>query len=138
MAGARLELRDRVFRALLAVALWGAAVLPALLGAQRCTFAKVFHRPCPGCGMTRAVDLLLLGDGRASLQMHPLAIPMLIAGGAFALSTVWTTFVFGYPLVHKSVFGKLALGLLAATYAACFGLWILRSLGCFGGPVPVG
>jgi hypothetical protein len=104
---------------------------------QRCTFAKMFHRPCPGCGMTRAIDLLLIGEWRASLHMHPLAVPMALAGGAFALSTVWTTFLFGVPLVHKSVLGRAAIGALALSYVASFVFWILRWCGYFGGPVPI-
>jgi ABC-type glycerol-3-phosphate transport system permease component len=87
--------------------------------------------------MTRAVDLMLLGQGRASLHMHPLAVPMLLAGGAFALSTVWTTYVFGLPLVHRSRLGRAALGALAVVYVASFVLWGLRFAGWFGGPVPV-
>jgi hypothetical protein len=132
-----IDRRTRFFRALLGVALWGLAVLPTLVGAQRCTFARVFHRPCPGCGMTRAIDLLLIGQWRASLHMHPLAVPTLLAGGAFALSTVWTTWVFGLPLVHKSVVGRAALGALVLVYVASFVLWGLRFAGWFGGPVPV-
>ena len=132
-----LDGRARFFRALLAVGLWGLAILPTLVGAQRCTFARAFHRPCPGCGMTRAIDLLLVGQWRASLHMHPLAVPMLLAGGAFALSTVWTTWRFGLPLVHKSVLGRVALGALAVVYVASFMLWGLRWAGYFGGPVPV-
>jgi hypothetical protein len=135
--GEPLDRRSRFHRALLAVVLWAVAVLPAALRAQRCSFVKLFHRPCPGCGMTRAIDLLLLGDWRGSLHMHPLAVPMVFAGGAFALSTVWTTFLFGMPLVHKSTFGRITLAALAVTYAATFALWILRWLGYFGGPVPV-
>jgi hypothetical protein len=132
-----IDRRTRFFRALLGIALWGLAVLPTLVGAQHCTFARAFHRPCPGCGMTRAIDLLLIGHWRASLQMHPLAVPMVLAGGAFALSTIWTTWLFGLPLVHKSLLGRLALGALALVYVASFVLWGLRWAGYFGGPVPV-
>jgi hypothetical protein len=50
---------------------------------------------------------------------------------------VWTTFVFGLPLVHKSVLGRVALGALALVYVATLVLWGLRWAGYFGGPVPV-
>ncbi len=131
------DARTRFFRALIAVGVWGLAVLPILTGVQRCAFARTFHRPCPGCGMTRAVDLLLVGQWRASLHMHPLAVPTLLAGGAFALSTVWTTWLLGLPLVHKSRLGRVALAALALVYVASFVLWGLRFAGWFGGPVPV-
>jgi len=51
--------------------LWGWPCCPRLPRAT-CTFAKLLHRPCP-LRMTRAIELLLLGDWRASLHMHPLA-----------------------------------------------------------------
>jgi hypothetical protein len=69
--------------------------------------------------------------------MHPLAMPTVVAAGAFALSTVWATFVFGMPVVHKSLFGRIALGSLALVYVGNVALWGLRWLGYFGGPVPV-
>ena len=134
---ARPDAGRRAVRALLAVLVWAVAVSPALLGWQQCGFARMLHRPCPGCGMTRAVQLLLLGDWRASLHMHPLAVPMLFAGGAFALSTVWTTYARGAPMIHDSRFGRVAIGVLAVTYVASMVLWVLRWAGYFGGPVAV-
>ena len=134
---ARPDAGRRAVRALLMALVWAVAVSPALLGWQQCGFARMFHRPCPGCGMTRAVQLLLLGDWRASLHMHPLAVPMLFAGGAFALSTVWTTYARGAPMIHESRFGRVAIGMLAVTYVASMVLWVLRWAGYFGGPVAV-
>ena len=124
-------------RAALAALVWLAAALPAALRWQQCGFARMFHMPCPGCGMTRAVTLLLAGDWRGSLHMHPLALPVIAAGAAFALATVWTTYVYGWPMVHKSRLGRAALVALAVAYAASILLWILRWLGYFGGPVSV-
>ena len=134
---APLDTRRRTVRALLAVLVWALAVSPALLGWQQCGFAKMLHRPCPGCGMTRAVQLLLLGDWRASLHMHPLAVPMLLAGATFALSTVWTTYARGAPLIHESRFGRVAIAALGIAYVAGLALWVLRWAGYFGGPVAV-
>jgi Protein of unknown function (DUF2752) len=124
-------------RALAAAGAWALGLTPAALGLQQCSFARLFHRPCPGCGMTRAVRLLLAGDWRASLHMHPLAIPMLVAGGAFALSTVWTTFLYGMPLVHRSRLARASIAALVVVYVAAIALWIMRWAGLFGGPVPV-
>ncbi len=124
-------------RAALAALLWVAAALPAALRWQQCGFARMFHIPCPGCGMTRAVTLLVAGDWRGSLHMHPLAVPVIAAGATFALATVWTTYVHGWPMVHKSRLGRASLVGLAVAYAASIILWGLRWLGCFGGPVSV-
>jgi len=129
--------RQRTLRALGVVLVWALAAAPAGLGAQQCTFARAFHAPCPGCGMTRAVRLLLAGDVRGSLHMHALAVPVLLAWGAFALSTVWATYRFGYPLIHRTRSGRAAIALLVVTYAASLALWALRWMGHFGGPVPV-
>ena len=124
-------------RAALAALVWVAAALPAALRWQQCGFARMFHIPCPGCGMTRAVTLLVEGDWRGSLHMHPLALPVLAAGATFALATVWTTYVYGWPLVHKSRLGRASLVGLGVAYAASIILWALRWLGLFGGPVSV-
>jgi hypothetical protein len=126
-----------MLRALGVAAVWGLAAVPSAFGVPQCGFAKVFHAPCPGCGMTRAVRLLLIGNWRGSLHMHPLALPVLLAAGCFALSTVWVTYRRGYPLVHESRLGRGALVALGVVYVASIALWGLRWLGCFGGPVPV-
>lgn len=42
-----------------------------------CPFANLTGIPCPGCGMTRALVLLLQGDLKQSVQYHPLLIPIL-------------------------------------------------------------
>jgi hypothetical protein len=124
-------------RAALAALVWVAAALPAALRLQQCGFARMFHVPCPGCGMTRAVTLLLGGDWRGSLHMHPLALPVIAAGATFALATVWTTYVYGWPMVHKSRLGRASLVGLGVAYAASIVLWGMRWLGWFGGPVSV-
>src|ERR1019366_6648378 len=105
---------------------WVLSALPVAFGWQRCPIATLLHRPCPGCGMTRAIRLLASGELGASLRMHPLAG-----------STVWTTYAAGSPVrVFRTRFGRLALGLAAVVYGALVVLWILRAVGYFGGPVP--
>jgi hypothetical protein len=89
--------------------------------------------------MTRAIRLLQAGDFVGSVRMHPLAAPVLVAGGLALLSMVRTTLTTGSPLeFYKRPAGRAAMVLLAVTYAAAIGLWGLRWLGLFGGPVPVG
>lgn len=43
-----------------------------------CPIQQLFHKPCPGCGLTRAVGHLSRGSLSNSLEMHALAIPYLI------------------------------------------------------------
>ncbi len=40
-----------------------------------CLFTLVFHRHCPGCGMTRAFDLLYTGHFQQALAMNK-AVPI--------------------------------------------------------------
>ncbi|NLB50352.1 MAG: DUF2752 domain-containing protein [Clostridiaceae bacterium] len=44
-----------------------------LLGSS-CFFARVFGIPCAGCGSSRAFSLLLRGQFRDALRMHPLIL----------------------------------------------------------------
>jgi len=118
--------------------LWCLAVMPTVLGWQRCALAVLFRIPCPGCGMTRAIELLALGRFGASIRMHPLALPVLVVGAVFVSSTVWTTFRLGSPLrLLESRYARAALACLVVVYAALFALWAVRWLGYWGGPVPV-
>jgi hypothetical protein len=132
-------LRRRVGRAVAVAAAWIVSVLPAALGAQRCVIATLWHVPCPGCGMTRALRLLYGGHVVASLRMHPLAVPVLFGGALLMLSTVWATVTLGSPMrLHRSRLGRVAIAVAGAVYGAALALWALRWFGCFGGPVPVG
>jgi len=42
-------------------------------GSSICLSRRLFHLPCPGCGMTRAFVRLAQGDWRAAFALHPLA-----------------------------------------------------------------
>jgi hypothetical protein len=128
----------RLLRAAGLAAVWAFAAAPAAFGLQKCQFAAVFHRPCPGCGMTRAGKMMLAGDVIGSLRMQPLAMPMVAAGGFIALMTVIATYRYGLPLINRMRMGRLSIVLIGSVYAATLLLWILRWFGLFGGPVPVG
>ncbi|MBS4042504.1 MAG: DUF2752 domain-containing protein [Chitinophagaceae bacterium] len=43
-----------------------------------CLFKNITHLPCPSCGITRAIFLLLQGKVIASLSMNPLGIVVLL------------------------------------------------------------
>ena len=128
----------RLARAATVAAVWVASVLPVVLGVQPCPIAALFHVPCPGCGMTRALRLLAAGHVDASLRMHPLAVPVLVAGALLIASTVWATLTTGSPIrLRGSLVGRIAIAVALVVYAATLGLWVLRWFGHFGGPVPV-
>ena len=130
--------RGHVVRAAGVLAFWLVATIPVVLGLQRCAFARFFHRPCPGCGMTRAFRLLQAGDLAGSLRMHPLALPVALVGALVALSTIGTTFQAGTPLeFYRRPLGRISIALAVVVYGAAIVVWGLRWLGFFGGPVPV-
>ena len=41
--------------------------------AALCLSRRLFHLPCPGCGLTRALASLAKGEWSAALRLHPLA-----------------------------------------------------------------
>ena len=47
-------------------------------GGFGCPMLRVFHHPCPTCGMSRALALLMRGRVSESLLLQPLAVPALI------------------------------------------------------------
>jgi hypothetical protein len=131
--------RSHAVRAAGVLALWVMAATPVVLGAQKCAFARLLHRPCPGCGMTRAFRLLHAGDVAGSLHMHPLALPVALVGVLVALSTIGTTLQAGSPVeFYRRPLGRVSLALAVVVYAAAIVVWGLRWFGFFGGPVPVG
>ena len=98
-----------------------------------CPVRLVAHVPCPGCGATRAVLAALRGDWATSLHLHPLALPMLALVVPSAALVVRSTLLgrtaepLPRPLRHAWAVGVTAL----------YVVWILRFLGCFGGPAPI-
>ncbi len=129
-------------RALLAsgVALtWAIGLLPWALGA-RCPLAELAGVPCPGCGMTRAMRLLLAGDFAHSVRLHPLALPCALATAWLAIVSVVVTFRHGSPraMIERTGFGPFAVGAYVAVATATLLLWLVRWVGLLGGPVPVG
>ena len=56
-----------------------------LLGISICPMVLLTGLPCPGCGMTRAAELLLQGHWKAAWQMHPFVFTLpVLAVWAFA------------------------------------------------------
>jgi len=71
-------LRDRKFAMVVAGTAGAQIALVSLnLPGWDCPIFRVTGIPCPGCGLTRAVILLLKGDVQASLHFHAFA-PILV------------------------------------------------------------
>jgi hypothetical protein len=123
-----------------AAVLWAMAALGmsvAALGWIRCPMAALYHIPCPGCGMTRALVLLATGDVAGSLRMHPLAVPALAAGIALTAAAALSTARSPADGASRPSFAPIAVRGAAVVYAATLLLWVLRWFGLLGGPVPV-
>lgn len=128
----------RVWSLAVVLTLWVVIGLPLILPSYRCPTAALTHRPCPGCGMTRAMLLLFKGDFGASFAMHALALPTSLAYAAFALTSVTSAWRAGAPwAVFEDKVGRRVLYALMGVMMLVFFLWLARSCGAFGGPVPV-
>lgn len=86
-----------------------------------CLSRRLFHMPCPGCGLTRAFAHLAKGEWSAALADHPLA-PVLaaemilawLAWGAALAGRLRTLPVDLVVLANAAVFCALWLGRLAS------------------------
>lgn len=61
----------------LALLIIAAVSPPDGLGLIACPFRAATGLPCPGCGVTRSVTLLLRGRVSESWEMHPFGLPIL-------------------------------------------------------------
>ncbi len=63
------------------------------LGLPPCPSVLLFHRPCPGCGLTTSISAVLHGDVALSWSAHPFGIPLysLWTLTAFACGFGWWT-----------------------------------------------
>ncbi|HSS78524.1 MAG TPA: DUF2752 domain-containing protein [Thermoanaerobaculia bacterium] len=88
-----------------------------------CLLRRLFHLPCPGCGMTRAFASLAKGDWPAAVKLHPLA-PVL----AVELAAGWA--IWGIALASRGTFQPFrpdrTQAVLLANLAALVALWLGR------------
>jgi uncharacterized protein DUF2752 len=86
-----------------------------------CLLRRLFHLPCPGCGMTRAFAALAKGDWSAAVTLHPLA-PVL----ACELVVAWIAW--GMAIAGRSLRLPLRLdAVLLGNAAAFLALWLGRA-----------
>lgn len=138
---ARVGRRHRTLQAATAIVLLAAAVVftPAL---PTCPIAGALGLPCPGCGLTRASQLLLAGQLEEALRLQPLtplvlALAATLVGGSLCgyiqrgeLTPPWAARHPRASRALEALAAAVALGLIA--------IWVARFAGCCGGPVPTG
>jgi len=79
-------LRDRKFALVVAGTAGIQITLVSLsLPGWECPFFRITGIPCPGCGLTRAVILLLKGEVQASLRFHAFAPILLLTAVSLIL-----------------------------------------------------
>jgi hypothetical protein len=83
-----------------------------------CPFKAVFGIPCPGCGLTAAMDELVHGKLLLSLQTHAFA-PIFLAAFLLLLVSV---------LLPEKPRGKLAAGMAALETRTGITAWVLSML----------
>jgi 4-hydroxy-3-methylbut-2-en-1-yl diphosphate synthase IspG/GcpE len=118
-------------------AVLGAVGVAAALGWIRCPLAALYHIPCPGCGMTRAMVLLVTGHVAASLRMNALALPVALASAGLVVAAFGERPAGTADGARSGSRFRAAIAAMTVAYGAAVVLWALRWLGMFGGPVPV-
>lgn len=122
------------------VAAAAAVFVLAAFGLIPCTFARLTHLPCPGCGSTRAVWALFRGDLRGILANNPfgpmmaLLLVLLVLDGAFHARRRGSDEA-PKPMAARSRWLLRGIGVIAVLEVV---LWGARFFGLFGGPVTVG
>jgi hypothetical protein len=86
-----------------------------------CLSRRLFHLPCPACGLTRAFAHLAKGEWRAAVTLHPLA-PVLALEAVLGWLAWGVALALRRPLRPPVTVDALALGHVAALCA----LWLGR------------
>lgn len=92
-------------------------IVIVLIVGYHCPFYTMTHIRCPGCGMTRALIALLMGNWRLSLAWHPMLVPTLLLGLGAACS------------FQKNP--RLAMAMVWIWVALMIGCWIYRLIYVF-------
>ena len=121
-------LRDRRFT----FALVGAAIVQVVLvslnfPSWQCPLLRTTGIPCPGCGLTRAVMLLLHGEFREALHFHAFAPFFLIAIIGLALAALMPASVI-QPVISHTELWERRTGFTTIILAALILYWLARLL----------
>lgn len=89
-----------------------------------CPVMRLWHFPCPGCGITKSVIFLYRGDVSASLHYHPFGIVLVIVLILFLLISVIDM------IVYSDLFGRtLEIRWIWQTLAvSVFVMWLIKLL----------
>lgn len=117
--------RRRVALLLIGVAAFQVGLGMVGITGWRCPVRMVLGIPCPGCGLTTAMVLLLRGEWRAALSTHLFA-PLFLAGFVLALAITLLP-----DRLHREAVLRLAAverrtGVVTLTLIALVVYWVVR------------
>jgi hypothetical protein len=104
---------------------WALARFDVLPHLSLCLFQRFTGRPCPGCGMTRAILRLSQGDVAGSLRVHPLGIALAAAYLAVLAGTAVGLVRGGDPVA--GFLERRGVQFTIALVAAFVLVWVLRA-----------
>jgi Protein of unknown function (DUF2752). len=121
-------LRDKKFALVIAGTVGVQIALVSLsLPGWECPFFRVTGIPCPGCGLTRAVILLLKGDLQASLRFHAFAPIVLLSAVALVLVLLLPRSI-TQPAISKMEMLEQQTGLTVIILVGLILYWLARLL----------
>jgi Protein of unknown function (DUF2752) len=121
-------LRDRKFTLILAGAAGLQIALVSLsLPGWDCPFFHTTGIPCPGCGLSRAMILLLKGDLVGSLRFHAFAPIVLLAAVALILTVLLPKSVI-QPAIHQAELLERRTGFTVIILVGLILYWLARLL----------
>lgn len=121
-------LRDRRFALVFAGGVGLQVVLSALsLHPWQCPIFSSTGIPCPGCGLTRAIVLLLQGEWRASFQYHVFA-PIFLFFSIIVLVAIFLPKSIGRPVIYKAEMLERQTGLTVIILTGLILYWLARLL----------
>ena len=92
-----------------------------------CPFESTLGIPCPGCGLTRAMALLIQGDWQASVIMHAFA-PVFLLGFVFLGASAVMPKGFHRQFVQITAKWESRLGIIPFILVGLLTYWVLRLL----------
>ncbi len=113
--------QSRLFPWLLVALGVGALVL---IDIPVCGFKALTGLPCPGCGMTRALSSLLVGDVSSAFYFHPLVFVLLAVVGVVAVM---------HLVLRRDIRPTWAVSVLVVFGLLSLALWVFRLTGGLGG-----
>ena len=88
--------------------------------------------PCPGCGLTRATEAMVMGDFGTMLRMHPLA-PIIAPLAIWSLGRSVLVSAGFLDSTQLDPLRRVPSWAWAVLAFALIGLWVVRALGLLGG-----